>query len=165
LLTICSIGCFTSLFGSIMAMFQSHMKRIIAYSTTSQLGYMMFSCALGNYFGIVFHLFIHAFFKSLLFLTAGHIIHININESHIIKLSSFINVLPVSYNLVLIGSLCLTSWPNISGYYSKEYIISSSYYLWSDLFLYYICIFAIHCTLYYSTKIGYMQFSILLINI
>ena len=88
-------------------MFQSHMKRIIAYSTTSQLGYMMFSCALGNYFGTMFHLFIHAFFKSLLFLTAGHIIHININESHIIKLSSFINVAPVSYNLVLIGSLCL----------------------------------------------------------
>ena len=82
-------------------------------------------------------------------------------QSHIIKLPSLFNVLPVSYNLVNIGSLCLTSWPNISGYYSKEYIISSSYYLWSDLFLYYICIFAIHCTLYYSTKIIYMQFSIL----
>ena len=159
-LLICSIGCFTSLFGSIMAMFQSHMKRIIAYSTTSQLGYMMFSCALGNYYGAMFHLFIHAFFKSLLFLTAGHILHLCINESHIIKLSGFYNVLPLSYNFILIGSLCLIGWPNVSGYYSKEYIINYSYYLWSDLFLYYISIFAIHCTIYYSSKIIYMQFSI-----
>ena len=83
-----------------MAMFQSHMKRIIAYSTTSQLGYMMFSCALGNYYGAMFHLFIHAFFKSLLFLTAGFLLHSITNEVHIYKLSGFTNVLPVSYNFI-----------------------------------------------------------------
>ena len=106
-LLICSIGCFTSLFGSIMAMFQSHMKRIIAYSTTSQLGYMMFSCALGNYYGAMFHLFIHAFFKSLLFLTAGFVYHSSTHEVHIYKLSGFTNVLPISYNFIVLGSLSL----------------------------------------------------------
>jgi NADH-ubiquinone oxidoreductase chain 5 len=103
--TICSIGCFTSLFGGIMAVFQSHMKRIIAYSTTSQLGYMMFSCGLTNYFGATFHLFVHAFFKSFLFLTAGFIIHSMINESHILKLAG--SVIPLSSNFILIGSLSL----------------------------------------------------------
>ena len=107
--TICSIGCFTSLFGGIMAVFQSHMKRIIAYSTTSQLGYMMFSCALGNYFGTMFHLFIHAFFKSLLFLTAGYILHSTMNEVHMYKCTGFSNILPLSYKFILIGCLSLLS--------------------------------------------------------
>ena len=114
--TICSIGCFTSIFGSFMAVFQSHMKKIIAYSTTSQLGYMMFTCGIDNYFSSIFHLFVHAFFKSLLFLTAGFLLHYIINEVHIYKLSGFSNVLPLSYNFMFIACLSLIGWPTISCY-------------------------------------------------
>lgn len=156
MLTICSIGCFTSLFGSIMAMFQSHMKRIIAYSTTSQLGYMMFSCALGNYFGIVFHLFIHAFFKSLLFLTS--MILANNKELWVYKLGGYTTSIPLSYNFILISLLSLTAWPIFSGYFSKEYILSSAIWISSDLFLYYISNIAIHLTVYYSSKLIISQF-------
>ena len=105
--TICSIGCFTSVFGSIIAVFQSNIKKIIAFSTTSQLGYMIFSCSLENQVGSIFHVFIHAFFKSLLFITAGCLYHSTNHQIHIYKLSGFMNVLPISYNLILIGSLSL----------------------------------------------------------
>ncbi len=95
-LIISLIGAFTSLFGSLIALNQSHMKRIIAYSTTSQLGYMIFSCSNINYFGAIFHLFIHAFFKSLLFLITGQLLHFIINESHIYKLTGFTNIFPLT---------------------------------------------------------------------
>ena len=133
--TICSIGGFTSLFGSIVAVFQSHMKKIIAYSTTSQLGYLCWSCGLSNYFGATFHLFGHAFFKSLLFLTAGVVLHSNINEVYVYKLGGFTTVLVTSYTFIFVCSISLIGLPSISGYYSKEYILSSSYYVWFDLFL------------------------------
>ena len=92
-----------------MAVFQSHIKKLIAYSTTSQLGYMMFTCGIDNYFSSIFHLFIHAFFKSLLFLTAGFLNHSITNEVHIYKLSGFTNVLPVSYNFMIIGCFSLVA--------------------------------------------------------
>ena len=114
--TICSIGCFTSIFGSFMAVFQSHMKKIIAYSTTSQLGYMMFACGLDNYLAAHFHILIHAFFKSLLFLTAGFIYHSSTNEVHIYKLSGFNQILPISYQFIILGSLSLVGWPTSSSY-------------------------------------------------
>ena len=114
--SVCYIGCFTSLFGGFMAIVQSNIKKIIAYSTTSQLGYMMFTCGIDNYFSSIFHLFVHAFFKSLLFLTAGFLLHYIINEVHIYKLSGFSNVLPLSYNFMFIACLSLIGWPTISCY-------------------------------------------------
>jgi len=86
------------------------------HSTTSQLGYMMFTCGIDNYFSSIFHLFVHAFFKSLLFLTAGFLLHYIINEVHIYKLSGFSNVLPLSYNFMFIACLSLIGWPTISCY-------------------------------------------------
>ena len=114
--SVCYIGCFTSLFGGFMAIVQSNIKKIIAYSTTSQLGYMMFACGLDNYLAAHFHILIHAFFKSLLFLTAGFLLHYIINEVHIYKLSGFSNVLPLSYNFMFIACLSLIGWPTISCY-------------------------------------------------
>ena len=114
--SVCYIGCFTSLFGGFMAIVQSNIKKIIAYSTTSQLGYMMFACGLDNYLAAHFHILIHAFFKSLLFLTAGYILHSTMNEVHMYKCTGFSNILPLSYNFILIGCLSLLSWPVISSY-------------------------------------------------
>jgi len=112
--TICCIACFTSIFGSIMAIFDSNMKKLVAYSTTSQLGYMMFSCGISNYLAAIFHLFVHAFFKSLLFLTAGFILHSLTNEVNIYKLSSFSIYAPLSYNFLLITCFSLLTWPSSS---------------------------------------------------
>ena len=85
---------------------------------------MALSSGVSNHYGAVFHLFSHAFFKALLFLTAGCVYH-TIPEVHSFKLGGVTNLLPLSYSFILIGSLCLTGLPNISGYYSKEYILST----------------------------------------
>jgi NADH-quinone oxidoreductase subunit L len=143
------------MFGSLVAVFQSDMKKVIAYSTTSQLGYLCWSCGLSNFFGALFHLFVHAFFKSTLFLTAGLIVPYELN---IQKLGGFTTIIPLSYSFTLISLVSLIGWPNISGYFSKEYILCSSYYGWSDLFLFYISNIAIHLTVYYSSKLIISQF-------
>ena len=153
--TICSIGCFTSMFGAVVACTQSDMKKVIAYSTTSQLGILCWSCGIANYFGALFHLLVHAFFKSLLFLTAGGYLH---SELTIYKLGGFTTNLPLSYSYILICVVSLIGWPKLSGSFSKSNILSSSYYGWSDLFSYYLSTLAIHVTVYYSSKLIISQF-------
>lgn len=123
LLILTIVGSLTALFGSIIGIFQNDLKKVIAYSTCSQLGYMIFCCGLSCYNISIFHLFNHAFFKALLFLCAGSIIHATSNEQDMRRMGSLINFLPVTYSLMLIGSFTLLGFPFLTGFYSKDLIL------------------------------------------
>jgi len=105
------VGSITALFASTTALCQNDIKKVIAYSTCSQLGYMFFACGLSSYEVSFFHLSNHAFFKALLFLGAGSIIHAIVDEQDMRKMGGLKNLLPFSYAITLIGSLALTGFP------------------------------------------------------
>jgi NADH-quinone oxidoreductase subunit L len=119
------IGSVTTFFASFVAYFQHDMKKIIAYSTCAQLGLMFVSCALGHYILALFHLFNHAFFKALLFLSAGIIIHGIDDEQDIRHASGLLEKFPIVSYSILIGSLSLMGFPYLTGFYSKEIILNS----------------------------------------
>ena len=121
------IGMSTALFAASVALVQTDIKKIIAYSTCSQLGYMFFATGVGAYNVAMFHLFTHAFFKALLFLGAGSVIHAFKNEQNIEKMGGVRRNLPLTYTLMLIGTLALTGFPFLSGFYSKDAIIEFAY--------------------------------------
>jgi len=127
LLIIAFIGSLTTFFAATAGMLQHDIKKIIAYSTCSQLGYMVFTCGLSAYNLSLFHLYTHAFFKALLFLSAGAIIHGLNNEQDIRRMGGLLNILPLSYNMMLIGSLALIGFPFLSGFYSKDAILETAY--------------------------------------
>jgi len=108
-------------------MLQNDLKKVIAYSTCSQLGYMVFICGISNYSIGLFHLMNHAFFKALLFLSAGCIIHAISDEQDMRKLGGLIQSLPLTYSMMLIGSLALMGFPFLTGYYSKDAILELAY--------------------------------------
>jgi NADH-ubiquinone oxidoreductase chain 5 len=120
------VGALTALFGAITGVFQNDLKKVIAYSTCSQLGYMMVACGLSCYNVSMFHLFNHAFFKALLFLTAGSIIHAIFDEQDMRRMGSLIKFLPLTYSLMLVGSFTLLGFPFLTGFYSKDFIIELS---------------------------------------
>jgi NADH-ubiquinone oxidoreductase chain 5 len=120
------IGSLTTFLGATIGMLQNDIKKIIAYSTCSQLGYMIMACGLSNYGGSLFHLINHAFFKALLFLSAGAIIHALSDEQDIRKMGNLVQLLPYVYAVFLIGSLALAGFPFLSGFYSKDFILESS---------------------------------------
>lgn len=126
LLLMSVFGSLTAFFASMTGIFQNDLKKIIAYSTCSQLGYMIFCCGLSNYTVAMFHLSNHAFFKALLFLCAGSVIHAFSDEQDIRKMGSLINFLPITYSLMLIGSLALAGFPFLTGFYSKDFILELS---------------------------------------
>ncbi len=132
------IGVLTSLFAATIGLFQNDLKKIIAYSTCSQLGYMVFVCGLSNYSLSIFHLTNHAFFKALLFLSAGSIIHSLNDEQDIRKYGGLVKLLPFSYIMFIIGSLALMGIPFLSGFYSKDLIIEIAFssYLIKNNFIY-----------------------------
>jgi NADH:ubiquinone oxidoreductase subunit 5 (subunit L)/multisubunit Na+/H+ antiporter MnhA subunit len=121
------IGGLTCIFGSTVACAQNDIKRIIAFSTTSQLGYMFFACGLSTYNVALFHLLNHGFFKALLFLCAGAIIHAISHEQDVRKFGNLIVFLPFVYSCFLISALALIGFPFLSGFYSKELIIELSF--------------------------------------
>lgn len=105
---------------------QNDIKKIIAYSTCSQLGYMVLACGLSSYNVGFFHLFNHAFFKALLFLSAGSVIHLMSNEQDIRKMGGLASLSPFVYANVFIGSLALAGFPFLAGFYSKDLAIEIS---------------------------------------
>jgi NADH-ubiquinone oxidoreductase chain 5 len=127
LLLICIIGSITTIFAASSGLFQNDIKKVIAYSTCSQLGYMFYSCGASNYIGSFFHLSSHAFFKALLFLSAGSVIHALTNEQDMRKMGALKNYLPITYMSFIIGSLALVGFPFLSGFYSKDFIIETSF--------------------------------------
>ena len=122
------VGATTAIFAASIAIVQTDIKRIIAYSTCSQLGYMFFAAGMGAYNVAIFHLFTHAFFKALLFLGAGSVIHAFHDEQNIEKMGGVWKKIPVTYALMLIGTLALTGFPLLAGFYSKDAIIESAYF-------------------------------------
>ncbi len=121
------IGMITAFFAATVAMVQNDIKKIVAYSTCSQLGYMFFAAGIGAYHVAIFHLFTHAFFKALLFLGSGCVIHSFKDEQDIRLMGGIWKKIPYTYILMLIGTLALTGFPFLSGYYSKDAIIEFSY--------------------------------------
>lgn len=124
LLLISIWGALTAFFASSVGAFQNDIKKIIAYSTCSQLGYMVAACGLGNFVGAYFHLFNHAFFKALLFLGAGIIIHALHDEQDLRNYGGLLNFFPFTFVCMLVASLSLIGFPFLSGFYSKDIIIN-----------------------------------------
>ena len=154
------IGSLTAFFASTTGVFQNDIKKVIAYSTCSQLGYMVFACGLSSYEVGIFHLFNHAFFKALLFLGAGSIIHAVSNEQDMRKMGGLKNLLPFSYAITVIGSLALIGFPFLSGFYSKDTIleISFSKYTFLSHFSFYLGSLAAFFTAFYSTRLIFLVF-------
>ena len=121
------VGMITAVFAASVALVQNDIKKIIAYSTCSQLGYMFFAAGIGAYHVAMFHLFTHAFFKALLFLGSGSVIHAFKDEQDIRNMGGVRKKLPYTYVLMLIGTLALTGFPFLSGFYSKDAIIEFAY--------------------------------------
>jgi NADH:ubiquinone oxidoreductase subunit 5 (subunit L)/multisubunit Na+/H+ antiporter MnhA subunit len=120
-------GGMTAFFAATTGLLQNDLKRVIAYSTCSQLGYMVFACGVSNYAVGVFHLANHAFFKALLFLRAGRVIHAMQDEQDIRKIGGLVRILPFTYAIIFIGSLSLIGFPFITGFYSKDVILEIAY--------------------------------------
>ena len=121
------VGMSTAFFAATVALVQTDIKKIIAYSTCSQLGYMFFATGVGAYNVAMFHLFTHAFFKALLFLGSGSVIHAFKDEQNINNMGGVWKKLPYTYTLMVIGTLALTGFPFLSGFYSKDAIIEFAY--------------------------------------
>ena len=121
------VGMTTAFFAATVALVQNDIKKIIAYSTCSQLGYMFFAAGVGAYNVAMFHLFTHAFFKALLFLGSGSIIHSFKDEQNINEMGAVYKKLPYTWILMIIGTLALTGFPFLSGFYSKDAIIEFAY--------------------------------------
>jgi NADH-ubiquinone oxidoreductase chain 5 len=160
LIFISFIGGITALFSSIIGTFQFDIKKIVAYSTCSQLGYMFFSTGLSIYTISLFHLFNHAFFKALLFLSMGSIIHGLMDEQDFRKMGSMAFIFPLTYISVLVGSLSLMALPYLTGFYSKDLLLelSFSFFNITSIFIYFMGIFAAFLTAFYSTRLLFWIF-------
>ena len=154
------VGATTALFAATTGLFQNDIKRVIAYSTCSQLGYMIFACGLSGYDVGIFHLSNHAFFKALLFLGAGSVIHAISDEQDMRKMGGLKNLLPFSYASILIGSLALIGFPFLSGFYSKDVILELAYanQTTQGTFSYTLGVIAAFCTSFYSTRLLLLVF-------
>ena len=158
------MGSLTIIYAALMGSFQYDIKKIIAYSTCSQLGYMLVACGLTHYELALFHLFNHAFFKALLFLTAGAIIHLMNGKQDIRELGYIRYVNPYLYICFLIGSCSLIGLPYLSGYFSKDFIIETLYILYNSKgtsylqYFYILTIVGVFFTTYYSVRLLYITF-------
>lgn len=117
------VGALTAFFAATTGLLQNDLKRVIAYSTCSQLGYMIFACGVSNYSVGVFHLANHAFFKALLFLGAGSVIHAVADEQDMRRMGGLMRLIPFTFTVMLIGSLALLGFPFLTGFYSKDIIL------------------------------------------
>jgi len=123
LMFIVVVGAGTSFMAATSGLLQNDLKKVIAYSTCSQLGYMVFVCGLSGYAAGLFHLATHAFFKALLFLSAGAVIHAVSGEQDMRKFGSLATALPYTYAAFFVGSIALMGVPFLSGFYSKDFIL------------------------------------------
>ena len=154
------IGASTAIFAASIALTQNDIKRVIAYSTCSQLGYMFFAAGLGAYNASIFHLMTHGFFKALLFLSAGSVIHAMHHEQDMRKMGGLFEKIPFTGTMMWIGSLAIIGFPYFSGYYSKESILENAYYSSSSMatFAYTVGILTALLTAFYSWRLLFMTF-------
>ena len=152
------IGALTAFFAATTGVVQNDLKKVIAYSTCSQLGYMVMVCGLSNYSTSLFHLMNHAFFKALLFLSAGSVIHAVSDEQDMRKMGGLIRSIPLTYILILIGSLSLMGFPYLTGFYSKDLILELTYNKYYMAFAYWLGSISALLTAFYSTRLIYLTF-------
>ena len=164
------VGAVTALFAATVGLAQNDIKRVIAYSTCSQLGYMFFAAGVGAYQGAMFHLFTHAFFKALLFLGAGSVIHGMHHEQDMRKMGALWNKLPITYAIMLIGTIAITGMGipyldlGFAGFYSKDAIIDAAYVAGAGghnpfaYFAFLVGLFAAGLTAFYSWRLIFMTF-------
>ena len=154
------LGGITTFSSSIIGLFQQDIKKIIAYSTMSQLGMMVLAIGLSSYNIALFHLINHAFYKALLFLGAGSVIHGMTDNQDLRKYGGLKFYLPLSYSVIFIASLSLIALPFMSGFYSKDFILESAYgqFYFSSIIIYFLAIIGATFTSLYSLKIIYLTF-------
>jgi len=154
------LGAITTVFSSLIGLFQQDIKKIIAYSTMSQLGMMVIAIGLSSYNIAIFHLMNHAFYKGLLFLGAGAVIHAVGDNQDLRKYGGLISFLPLTYTVILIASLSLVAFPFMTGFYSKDFILESAYgqYFFSSINVYFIATIGAIFTTLYSVKVIYLTF-------
>lgn len=154
------LGAITTVFSSLIGLFQQDIKKIIAYSTMSQLGMMVIAIGLSSYNIAIFHLINHAFYKGLLFLGAGAVIHAVVDNQDLRKYGGLISFLPLTYTVILIASLSLVAFPFMTGYYSKDFILESAYgqYHFSSINVYLVAVIGAIFTTLYSVKVLYLTF-------
>lgn len=156
---LCS-GAITTMLSSFFGFFQQDLKKIIAYSTMSQLGMMVIAIGLSSYNIAIFHLINHAFYKGLLFLGAGAVIHAVSDNQDLRRYGGLISFLPLTYTVILIGSLSLVAFPFMTGFYSKDFILESAHgqYHFSSINVYFIATIGAIFTTLYSVKVLYLTF-------
>ena len=154
------IGAITAFYSASIGLVQNDLKKVIAYSTCSQLGYMVFACGISGYNVSMYHLANHAFFKALLFLSAGSVIHSMHDEQDMRKMGGLLKILPFTYAMFLIGSFALLGVPFLSGYYSKDLILELSFatYSISGHFAYILGTLAAFFTAFYSVRLLILTF-------
>lgn len=155
------VGAATALFAATIALTQNDIKKIIAYSTCSQLGYMFFACGVGAYSAGVFHLLTHGFFKALLFLGAGSVIHAMHHEQDIRKMGGIAKKIPFTCAMMWIGSLALAGFPPFAGFYSKDAILEAAFMSHSSVgkIAFYFGITAAFLTAFYSWRLIFLVFN------
>jgi len=154
------LGAITTVFSSLIGLFQQDIKKVIAYSTMSQLGMMVIAVGLSSYNIALFHLVNHAFYKALLFLGAGAVIHAVADNQDFRRYGGLRPFLPLTYSVMLIASLSLVAFPFMTGFYSKDFILESAYgqYYFSGTVVYIIATIGAMFTTLYSVKVLYLTF-------
>jgi NADH-quinone oxidoreductase subunit L len=154
------IGASTALFAATIGLTQFDIKRVIAYSTCSQLGYMFFACGVGAYQAGIFHLFTHAFFKALLFLGAGSVIHAMSDEQDMRRMGGIWRMIPVTYAVMWIGTLALIGFPGFAGYFSKDAILEAAWASHNTLshYAFWLGVIAAVLTAFYSGRLIWLTF-------
>src|SRR5271163_151906 len=154
------LGAITTIFSSLIGLFQQDIKKVIAYSTMSQLGMMIIAVGLSSYNIALFHLVNHAFYKGLLFLGAGAVIHAVADNQDFRKYGGLRSLLPLTYSVMLIASLSLVAFPFMTGFYSKDFILESAYgqFYFSSIVVYFIATIGAMFTTLYSVKVLYLTF-------
>jgi NADH-ubiquinone oxidoreductase chain 5 len=154
------LGAITTVFSSLIGLFQQDIKKVIAYSTMSQLGMMVVAVGLSSYNVALFHLVNHAFYKGLLFLGAGAVIHAVADNQDFRKYGGLRPFLPLTYSVMLIASLSLVAFPFMTGFYSKDFILESAYgqFYFSSTVIYFIATIGAMFTTLYSVKVLYLTF-------
>ncbi|BFJ44961.1 NADH dehydrogenase subunit 5 (mitochondrion) [Fimbriaphyllia ancora] len=158
LMAVIIVGSLTVLLAATVGVIQNDLKKVVAYSTCSQLGYMVVACGISHYSISLFHLMNHAFFKALLFLSAGSVIHALSDEQDIRKMGGVIKLIPLTYIMVVIGSLSLMGFPYLTGFYSKDLILELAFEQYYLTFAYWLGGFSALLTTLYSIRLVYLTF-------
>jgi NADH-quinone oxidoreductase subunit L len=159
LAVIAIIGCLTAIFAATIGLVQTDIKRVLAYSTVSQLGYMFLACGVGAYAAGIFHLMTHAFFKALLFLAAGSVIHAMAGEQDMRRMGGLRTKIPVTYWTMLMGTLAIAGAPLFSGFFSKDAILFQSYTSpYGNTLLWGVALLAALLTSFYMFRLIFLTF-------